>query len=388
MSPKEMEDIFGIEIAGTFRGFTKFSAPRWTTEEKNRLKDLYIKYRERGYPHHIIYKAVAHLLNKSWVAVKQKLETMYDIDNDLKPMKYEHWDKGRIDQMLQELYRGGQDINRLGLPATLMYQITNHSKPKAETCGFPAYYDSFDYAVASNILAVGLEREGDKLTDKPIKTLEEAIKYYRRQEKLAHAWTKNEIVALFREAHVAGLPLTCSFFKSHPNIYMPLLGVGRSLEGLKDSVKRNGYSWADLVVEAAPEYVDLYNDEGKLKSSTEELRIRRFLEINNIPFRVATIQDKIAVSDPVLLELGYKHFVPDFFILDQRGSIQGLVEVFGSIADSAASNTAEIYREKRQAKENFYKTLPYRFVAINNNSDGVDLTDEILQEKFNYFLQG
>lgn len=381
-SRRMLQRVFPASI----RRFTKTAAPRWTTEEKNRLKELYLKYRERGIPHHIIYKAAAVLLGKSFLAVKQKLESMYDIDEDLRPLKFEHWDKCKIDQTLQELYRSGQPINRISLPAALMYQITNHALPKAETCGFPTYYDSFDHAVASNILAVGFERDGDKLTEKPIETLEDALKYYRRKEKMAHAWNKDEIVALLQDAHTAGLPLTYSFFKSHPSIYKPLIGVERSLEGLRDSIKRNGYSWSDLVIEAAPEYVDFYTDDGKLNASTEELRIRRFLELNNIPFRVAKLEDKIAVTDPDLVELGYKHFVPDFFILDGNNETQAIVEVFGSVADSAAANTSELYREKKQAKERFYQTLPHQFIMINNNADGVDLTDEILREKFSAFL--
>lgn len=366
---------------------SKFSAPRWTTNEKNRLKELYLKYRARGVPHHIIYKAAAHLLGKSFLAVKQKLERMYDIDEDLGVMKYEHWDQSKIDQAIRDLYLSGQPISRMSLPANLMYQITNHSMPKAETCGFPAYYDSFDHAMASNILAVGLEREGDILTENAIETIEDALKYYRRKEKMAHAWNKDEIIALLQDAHVAGLPLTYSFFKKHPDIYKPLIGVGRSLEGLKDSIKRCGHDWSDLVIEAAPEYVNFYTEDGRLKSSTEELRIRRFLELNEIPFRTAEMSDKIAVTDPELIEQGYKNFVPDFFILNDDGSTCAIVEVFGSVADSLAANTSELYREKKTAKEKFYQTLPYSFIAINNNADGIDLTDEILREKFSAFMR-
>lgn len=371
----------------SIKSFTKTAAPRWTTEEKNRLKKIYLKYRERKVPHHIIYKAIAELLDKSYLAVKQKLESMYDIEEDLQGMKFEHWDKCKIDQMIQDLYRSGQPINRLGLPAALMYQITNHSMPKAQTCGFPVYYDSFDNAMASNILAVGFERVGDKLTEKPISTLEDAIKFYRRQEKQAHAWTPQEIVALFKDAHAAGLPLTYSFFRSHPAIYMPLLGVGRSLEGLRDSIKRAGRSWSDMVMEAAPEYATLYGDNGRLRDTTEEIRIRRFLELNNVPFRRATFADKIEVTDPELQEMGYRHFIPDFFILDGNGQQIAIVEVFGSVADSGAANTSQIYREKKEAKQKFYPTLPYRFIAINNNTEGVELSDVVLNEKFADFIQ-
>lgn len=383
-STEDLDQMFKFE---RLKSFTKFAAPRWTTDEKNRLKELYLKYRARGVPHHIIYKATSQLLGKSFLAVKQKLENMYEIDEELGSMKYEHWDQGKIDQTIRDLYMGGQSISRMSLPANLMYQITNHSLPKAETCGFPAYYDSFDHAMASNILAVGFEREGDKLTESAIETIEDALKYYRRREKMAHAWDRSEIVALFQDAHVAGLPLTYSFFKSHPDIYKPLIGVGRSLEGLRDSIKRCGHDWADLVIEAAPEYVDFYTEDGRLQPSTEELRIRRFLELNEIPFRVAGIADKMAIEDPDLLEQGYKNFVPDFFILDSEGNTQAIVEVFGSVADSAAANTSELYREKKLAKEKFYGSQPFSFIAINNNADGVDLTDEILRDKFSAFMR-
>ena len=392
-SPEQKELIYeAIDLMwstkkkATIKVFTKEASPRWTTEEKNRLKKLYLKYRQRGIPHHIIYKACAVLLNKSFLSIKQKLESMYDIDEELKPMKFEHWDKEKIDKMIQDLYRSGHPINRLRLPANLMYQITNHSLPKAQTCGFPIFYPSFDEAMAYNIVTVGFERDGGKLTDKVIKDIQEALKYYHRKEKMTHAWSKDEIISLLQDAHTAGLPLTYSFFKSHPDIYKPLIGVGRSLEGLRDSVKRNGCDWSELVIEAVPEYVDFYTDEGKLKSSTEEMRVRRFMEINKIPFRTTSNSDKIAVTDPALNEMGYKHFLPDFIITNADGVIQAIVEVFGSIADSAASNTSDIYREKRKAKENFYSTLPYKFISINNNTDGVDLTDEILKAKFATFI--
>jgi uncharacterized HAD superfamily protein len=365
----------------------KESAPRWTTDEKNRLKELYLKYRARGVPHHIIYKASAYLLGKSFLAVKQKLENMYEVDEELGAMKYEHWDQEKIDQTIRDLYVNGRPISRMSLPANLMYQITNHSMPKAETCGFPAYYDSFDHAMASNILAVGFEREGDKLTETAINTIEDALKYYRRKEKMAHAWGHDEIIALFQDAHVAGLPLTYSFFKKHPDIYKSLIGVGRSLEGLKDSIKRCGYSWSDIVIEAVPEYVDFYTEDGRLRPSTEELRVRRFLEINNIPFKAANEIEKIIVEDEELNKIGYQHFVPDFVILNDDDEISAYVEVFGSIADSKASNTSELYREKKKAKEQYYSTLPQKFIAINCNADGIDLTDEILRQKFSDYLK-
>jgi hypothetical protein len=374
------------QVSSSVKGFTKFSSPRWSPEEKARLKDLYLKYRQRGIPHHIIYKAAAYLLNKSWLAVKQKLESMYGLEDELKGMKFEHWDKNKIDQTIQDLYRGGKPISRLRLPPNLMYQISNHSLPKSQTRNFPTYYNSFDDAMANNILIVGVERDGDKLIEKPIKTLEDALKYYRRKEKMCHTWSEDEIIELLQEAHTAGLPLTYSFFRSHPDIYKPLLGVGRSLEGLRDSIKRLGYTWSSLVVMAAPEYADFYSEDGRLIPSTEELRVRRFLELNNIPFRVACDQDRLPVEDPELQNLGYKHFIPDFVVLGTDGNVQAYVEVFGSIADSRAANTSELYREKKKAKEKFYSTLPYKFIAINNNTDGVDLTDEILKEKFGSFL--
>jgi hypothetical protein len=380
-----LEQIAKPTIAGV-KGFTKFSSPRWSPEERARLKELYIKYRQRGIPHHIIYKAAAYLLNKSWLAVKQKLESMYGLEDELKGMKFEHWDKNKIDQTIQDLYRGGKPVSRLKLPPSLMYQITNHSMPKSESRNFPTYYNSFDDAMAGNILIIGFERDNDKLTEKPIKTLEDALKYYRRKEKMAHTWSKDEILELLCEAHTAGLPLTYSFFRSHPDIYKPLLGVGRSLEGLRDSVKRLGCAWSDLVIEAAPSYALFYDDNNKLKHSTEELRVHRFLELNNIPFRVAGDQDRLPVEDPELQILGYKHFIPDFIVLGTDGNVQAYVEVFGSIADSRAANTSELYREKKKAKEKFYSTLPYKFIAINNNTDGIDLTDEILKEKFGSFL--
>lgn len=382
------DEIHHLQIA-FLKGFTKEAAPRWTLDEIELLKNTYISQREKNVPHNEIYEALADVMDRSYKSIKQKLEALYQTDPDLKAFKYDSWSREKIVDIIKEAYINGEPLNRMHLQKKLRFQIANHSEPKCVTRGFQCWFESFDHAIAEAILEVGFEREGGQLTDTPITSMDEALWYYRKSEKRAHRWTESEIIHLFQLAHKAGLPLTHQFFAAHPDIYKPLLRVNRSLEGIDDSIELLGKTWGEMATKAVPEYQNWYDEAGNAKRSTGEIRVQRFLDLNNIPYRIPTGGDKIAVQDPKLKELGYKNFVPDFFILDKDGREVAVVEVFGSVADSQASNgqVADEYTEKIQAKMETFQKMPYDFIAIHDNSKyGSDLSDNKLFEKFQRYM--
>ena len=388
----QIEDLYQHQ-EDVVQGFCSISkqvlARHWTDKELQILKKVYLEARKKKIPHNQIYLRLQEYLPHSARGIKQKLEALYSVDDDLSSFKYEHWDREKIIEEIVKLYSNGDPISRKLLPPRLEYQITNHSLPKAITRGFEVYFDSFDHAIAEAILQVGKQRQDGKLIeDKPIKTIEEAWFYYRTNEKLNNPWIKDEIITLFKKAHEQGLPLTKSFFTAHANIYIPLLGISRSLDGLRKSIERLGLTWGDLVMEAVPDYVQWYDESGKSRVSMGELRVMRFLDLKGIPYRKATRADKIPVVEPDLIEAGYVNFVPDLF-LTKDGQDIALVEVYGAIADSGAASgeLSQKYREKVLAKDKVYKNLPMPYIAIHDNVlNGSDLTNEKLEEKFKQFL--
>lgn len=373
------------------KAFVRTEAARWTSDELAILKQVYLKARDAGIPHNCIYQRLSEFVPHSARGIKQKLEALYRKDEELAGYKFEHWSRERIIDTLKDLYRSGEPISRKSLPQKLEYQITNHSLPKAITRGFEVFFDSFDHAIAEAILSIGCARNdlGELDQTRSLTDLDEAWRYYRRNEKQNNPWTKDEIIHLFQKAHETGLPLTKSFFTSHPSVYKSLLDVSRSLDGLRKSVDRLGLTWGDLVIEAVPDYITWYNEEGKPRNSMGELRVIRFLDLNGIPYRTTSRKDKIPVTEPDILEAGYRNFVPDIFILDENGNDIGLVEIYGAIADSgaAAGELSQKYREKIEAKEKVYKNLPLSYIAIHDNGlYGCDLSDDILKDKFNLFI--
>lgn len=389
VDPQSIKEELGI-IRGV-RVFTKVEAARWTDEELDILKTVYREARDQGIPHNQIYQRLSDYLPHSRSGIKQKLEALYQQDEKLSKYKFESWNRERILDELERLYSSGEPVSRKLLPPKLEYQITNHSLPKAITRGFEVYFDSFDHAVAEAILNVGFARDdnGKLIKEHPISDIEEAWHYYRGSEKINNPWTKKEIIRLFKKAHEAGLPLTKSFFTGHPEVYKSLIGVSRSLDGLRKSIDRLGYTWGELVIEAVPDYAQWYDESGTAKNSMGELRVMRFLDLHNIPYRNTTKADKIPVTEPRLLEVGYRNFVPDLFILDDKGREIALVEVYGAIANSGAADgeLQQKYQEKILAKEIVYEQLPIAYIAIHDNSlYGSDLTDEKLIEKFEVFL--
>lgn len=376
--------------AGVIKSFHKYSAPRWTQEEIELLKNTYIEQRNNNISHNQIYQTLSEIMDRSYRSIKQKLEALYQVDEDLKQYKYDSWSREKIIDTLKQTYVDGEPLNRMYLHKKLRFQIANHSQPKCTTRGFTCWFESFDHAIAEAILEVGFERNGQgSITEIPITSLDEALWYYRRAEKKSHRWTEDEIVSLFRLAHRAGLPLTHQFFAAHPDIYKPLLGVNRSLEGIDDTIELLGKTWGDLVIKAVPGYQNWYDESGNAKRSTGEIRVQRFLDLNRIPYRIPTGGDKIPVTDSELQLLGYKNFIPDFFIVDDSGRDLAVVEVFGSVADSQASNgqVADEYNEKIQAKINTFQQLPYDFIAVHDNSRyGSDLADQALHDKFSRYI--
>ena len=120
-----------------------------------------------------------------------------------------------------------------------------------------------------------------------------------------------------------------------------------------------------------------------------ELRVIRFLDLHDIPYRTTSRKDKIPVTEPEVFNAGYKNFVPDIFLLDENGHDIGLVEIYGAIADSGAASgeLSQKYREKIEAKERVYNNLPLAYVAIHDNElYGCDLSDDRLSEKFAVFI--
>lgn len=370
---------------------TRFAAPRWSEADIEFIKKIYIQQRESGIPHNRIYEYLADQLGRSFFAIKQKVERLYKSDPELEKFKYQSWEREKVVDMLADMYRRGEPLNRLGMrPQTLQYQITNHSKPKCETRDFECWFETFEDAIVEAILQVGFARDKDRqLTEERIADIQQAKEYYHRREKLSHQWTKDEIVALFRAAHEAGLPLTYTFFARHQDIYQPLIGVNRSLEGFRNAINRMGLTWGDLVVAAVPEYRNWYDEDGTPSKSMGEIRVRRFLEQRNIPFVVPDRHHKIPVIDQKLREKGYRNFVPDFIILDTSDRPAAIVEVFGAIADSAAQNgdVSQAYQEKIEAKRQTFNQSSFDFIEIHDNSSfGSDLSDNALETKFARYM--
>ena len=159
---------------------------------------------------------------------------------------------------------------------------------------------------------------------------------------------------------------------------------------MKDSVKRLFGCWGQAVIEAGLVDNKYYDEDGKALGSTEEVRLARFFDLNNIKYRKCTT--KIAVTDPEILDLGYKNFMGDFYILDSQDKEIAMVEVFGSIINSGKINPAynktigELYREKREAKITYYsRALGMPFIYIDND-EHIELSDDRLKEKFANFL--
>jgi len=305
--------------------------------------------------------------------------------------KYAHWNKEDIVREIQILYIQNEDLNRKNLPTALRSQIANHSKPKCDSLEIECYFKSFDDAMAGAIFEVGIKRDVDgKFAEDIFVDYNDALQYYRRFLKKTHRWSEKEMLEIIKEAHKKGLPVTKHFFARYPDLYKKTLSLNRSLEGFKYHVKKYFSSWGSMLNKAKIIDEQFYDDEGNLKMSSEEAYVAKFLDKNNIKYRRCTLKDKIKIVDQDILDLGYKHFVPDFYLLSKNDDIDGVVEVFGSIADMKFVEknnltTGELYREKREAKI-YYFTMLFgnKFIAIDANEEKNDLFK--LDQKFESWM--
>ena len=372
----DIEEIRRLAILNSIRNLS-IEAAHWNEVELQKVKEYYLQEREKGRKDdNNIYNEIAEKLNRTPSSIKQKVEFLKNTNDKFKPHKFKHWTRESIIKALEDVYKTNKEnFHRTALPEDLRSQIKHH---------IGDWFDSFDGAMAEAIY-------NTETTNGHTMTLDEARNAYRNQHKLAHRWNKEEIIGLFKAAHEAGLPITINFFAKQPEVYKPLLGVNRSLEGLKDSVKNHFVSWGAAVIEAGLVDNKYYDEEGRPLGSTEEIRLAKFFDLNNIKYRRCTATDKIAVTDPEILEQGYKNFVGDFYVLNNEDKEVALVEVFGSIINSGKKNlernktVGELYREKREAKLKYYSTLKMPFIYIDNDEDK-GLSDESLKEKFATFL--
>lgn len=379
-----IEDGYGgnIHFAEGYRSLSVYAdlyvdAAHWTEPELKKVRDYYLAEREKGRKDdNNIYNEIAKKLkDRTPRAIKQKVEQFKNTDESFKKHKFKHWTYEDVMNALKDIYRSNPDnFHRTGLPEDLRSQIKLH---------IGDWFHSFDLAMGKAIREVEREK-GIEIS------MDEAIKKYLHQHKLAHRWTKEDVLSLFKTAHDLGLPITQNFFAKQPEVYKPALGINRSLEGLKDSVKRLFGCWGQAVIEAGLVDNKYYDEDGKALGSTEEVRLARFFDLNNIKYRKCTT--KIAVTDPEILDLGYKNFMGDFYILDSQDKEIAMVEVFGSIINSGKINPAynktigELYREKREAKITYYsRALGMPFIYIDND-EHIELSDDRLKEKFANFL--
>jgi hypothetical protein len=368
--------------------FTKLSHRRWTSEEEQTLKEMFVQGRSRGIPHKLLWKSIARKLFRSPTEVQRKLIRMYGNDTDLQDLKQESWSKEKILEDLKNLYLNNQPMNKNKLPSKLQFILLKVTSPSAPL--HREFFPSIDHALAEAVLSCGYCRneDGSLDQDSPLTNLEEALEYIRLGHKRRHVWSLDEVRSILSTLNAADYPITLPFLTNHFNIYKSALGVNRKLESFKDVVKKfindgSIKSYAELVCSIAPDYVGYYNeDRSRLKLSTEEIRVKKFLDRNKISYIIPRLSDKI----PTGLEK-FSNFVPDFIILNAQGEPQAIVEVFGSIGDRENSNVKDLYGDKTKAKIEFYNSLPnIKFVEVFNNGGRCDLDNESLLSRFSFFI--
>jgi len=235
-------------------------------------------------------------------------------------------------------------------------------------------------------MQVGFQRNEDGLLNeyKPINNIDEALEYVRRGHKRRHIWDLDEVKAILTALHQADYPITLPFLTNHYNIYKDTIDANRKFESFKDVIKKfvdDGtiQSYNDLMCQVAPEYQDYFNaSRSRLRLSTEEIRVKKFLDRFQIPYIIPRLSEKL----PSNME-NFANFVPDFVILDDEGKPTAIVEVFGSIGDRENSGVNELYQDKTQAKLDFYNSIPdIKFIEIYNNDGRCDLDDASLMDRF------
>ena len=369
----------------------KVAHQRWTAEDAQSLKEMFTTSRQEGVPHKQIWREIARRLRRSPSEVQRKLIRMYKNDPELSSLKQEVWSKERILEDLKNLYLDNQPMNKNKLPNKLQFILLKVTPPSAPQ--HREYFPSIDHAVAEAIHSCGFSRNEDGSLDQesPIETIEEALDYVRLGHKRRHVWNLDEVRNILTALNSADYPITLPFLTNHYSIYKSALGVNRKLESFKDVVKKfvedgSIKSYADLICDIAPEYSEYYNEsKSRLKLSTEEIRVKKFLDRYRVSYTIPRLTDKMATG----LD-DFENFVPDFILLDENKQPCAIIEVFGSIGDRENSGVGSQYQEKTQAKIQFYNSLPNtKFIEIYNNGARCDLDDDSLFQRFaNYIKLG
>jgi hypothetical protein len=360
---------------------SKIAHKRWTEEEVDFLKSTLLNGKERGLLQKDLYKTIARRLRRTPREIEKKLSRLYSVDEELKATKQNNWSREKIIEELKKQYLSGAPFNKNALPDRLKFILLKVSYPTAPE--HRQWFSSLDEALAETVLQCGFEREDNN----PIQTLEQALNYVKLQHKKRHRWSLDEIKEILKLLHEKDYPITLPFLANHYDLYKDILKINRKLEGIKDIIKKfivdgSITSYSDLICSIAPEYNDYYNkDKSRLRLSTEEIRVKKFLDRHKINYIIPRLSDKL----PANYE-GFANFVPDFVLLS-NGKPVGIVEVFGSIGDRENANVKDLYADKTQNKITFYKSIPnIDFIDIWNNGGKCDLDDKSLQTKFNKFL--
>jgi len=362
------------------KSFTKLAYKKWTEEDVKELKDLYIKGRKEEVPHKKLWRNIALRLRRTPSEVQRRIVRLYKEDPSLKEYKQENWSREKIIEQLKDLYLANKPMNKSALPPRLKFILLKVTPPSAPS--HREWFQSQDEAMAEAILACGHCRNDDGTMDldSPINTLEEAKEYIRNGIKKRHEWTLDEVKEVLAALNASDYPITLPFLTNHHSIYKSALQSNRKLESFKDVVKKfveagQIKSYADLVCSIAPDYKDYYNEDmSRLRLSTEEIRVKKFLDRYKIAYFIPRLTNKIPTNSDK-----FANFVPDFVLTDDSNNPRAIIEVFGSIGDRENSGVNDLYNEKTIAKIEFYKTIPdIQFIEIHNNQGRCDLDDEAL----------
>lgn len=362
----------------------KLAYKRWSPEELNTLKQVYIEGKQSNLDSYSLWNLIARKLRRKPSEVRRKIIDLYKVDQELANYKQNSWSREKIIEQLVELYLKGKPFNLSNLPSKLKFIILKSTpQPNREA---KTYFESPDHALAEAALICGFARNQDGTLDynTPLESLEKALEYIVVGAKKRHPWSLDQIKQILSRIHSANYPITLPFLTNHFDLYKDTVGLNRKLESFKDVVKKfiedgSIKSYPDLVCTIAPEYIAYYNnDKTRLNLSTEEIRVKKFLDSQKIPYIIPKLSEKLPTGLPE-----FNNVVPDFIILDQQGLPKAIVEVFGSIGDRENADVNKLYQDKTEAKVNFYKSIPdIIFIDIYNNQGRCDLSDQILVDKF------
>lgn len=378
--PEYYNKLEVIEQKANLKSFTKIAYQKWTEEDLKTLKDIYIEGRKEEIPHKKLWRSIALRLRRSPSEVQRRMIRLYKEDESLKQYKQENWSREKIISQLKDLYLANKPMNKSALPQRLKFILLKVTPPSAPD--HRTWFQSQDEAIAEAILSCGYCRNDDGSLDlqSPISDLEDAKEYVRNGIKKRHEWTLDEVREVLAALNASDYPITLPFLTNHHNIYKSALQSNRKLESFKDVVKKfveagQIKSYADLVCSVAPDYKEYYNEDmSRLKLSTEEIRVKKFLDRYKIAYFIPRLTNKIPTNSDK-----FSNFVPDFVLVDEGNNPKAIIEVFGSIGDRENSGVNDLYNEKTIAKIEFYKTIPdVQFIEIHNNQGRCDLDDTSL----------